>query len=214
MSFVSNASPNESSFPTATLSSGVQGGNDVSSSAVYSGRQRMRGDVGVDAGAVGLEVGHRGRRGRGERLLGRAAQPERAELHVVGQGGGAEQLGERAARLAAALVHLEKPVLRVEPADQEVGVMVGMSEDVRDPERVADDGRLLLEAGDVQRHGRGGRRCQRAACENGGDGEREHGEKRARCGHRSLPPCPSRFCPRSVGAQTGRGPVDPDWPPL
>ena len=102
-------------------------------------RKRMRGDIRVDAVRIRLEGRLRIRGDRRQRCLRRAPQSERPQLDIRRQCGGAEDLGLRAAGLATVHVHLEEPVLCMQPAVEEKQVVFVEREDVRNPVRFARD---------------------------------------------------------------------------
>ena len=148
------------------------------------GRERVRREPGVHAVRVRLERRAALRRDRRLRAQRCAAKAERPQLGVARECARAEQLGERAARLAAARIHLEQPVLRVQVADHEVRVVVALGEDVRHAERVAQHLSLPLEARDV--HGLAlGTVRQRCARQGEQCGECE--ERSPRLGHGDPP---------------------------
>jgi hypothetical protein len=78
------------------------------------GGERVRREPGVHAVRVGLEGRAALSRDRGHRAHSRPAHAERPQLNVARERARAEQLSERAVRLAAARIHLEQPVLRVQ----------------------------------------------------------------------------------------------------
>jgi hypothetical protein len=88
------------------------------------GRQRVRGVVEVHALGVRGEPALR----LGAHLLicreRRAPEPERAQLHVVREPGGADELGDLSAGAAPVEVHLEVAVARVRVAFQERRVVL------------------------------------------------------------------------------------------
>ena len=148
------------------------------------GGERVRREPGVHAVRVGLEGRAALGRNRRHRAHRGAANSERPQLDVARERARAEQLGERAARLPAARIHLEQPILRVQVADHEVGVVLALGEDVRDAERVAQHGGLSLEPRDVHGLGLGPVR-ERSARQSEQCGECD--ERNPRLGHGQIP---------------------------
>jgi hypothetical protein len=99
---------------------------------------------------------------RGDRpgSVGSAPEAQRACLHVGGQGGLAEQFGERAVGGPAGHVHLEEPITGMHPAIEEHQLMHRPGPDVRDAQTVPGEHRLSGAC-------RGARRRLRRAGDNG-----------------------------------------------
>ena len=113
------------------------------------GRQRVRRDIGVDAGGIGVERRQRLVRQHVQRPFRGAPQAERAQFHVTRQDRPAQQLGQRAAGPPALQIHLEQPVAGVRPALHQQQVVLGLGDDVRDAVGIARHLGLLVETGDL-----------------------------------------------------------------
>src|SRR5216683_1514788 len=106
-------------------------------------RQRAAlGEIGVDAGGIGLEGGAQRRRERGELPLGGAVEAERAHRPVGAESRLAEQLRQSSGAEPPHHVHLEEPVPGMEKAEREGGVAIVRRADMRHAAAIAGDADL------------------------------------------------------------------------
>ena len=185
MSLVSNERPKVRSFAVAMLSSAVQGGIELSSSAAYSGGRACEESHALTPAAYASRSAIAAAESTAIDLAAARRRPSVRSCTSLGIAAAPRSSASVPARLPARLVHLEEPILRVQPADEEVGVVVRLGEDVRDPEPVADDRGRPLEPGDVDAR-RSARRGERAAGEDRGHGQREDDEIETRDAHQPL----------------------------
>ena len=96
-----------------------------------------RRDEGIDAVGIGSERRlHFGRK-HGELRFGGAVKPERAQGAVDAERARAQHFGQPPGAIAPHHVHREQPLLRVEEAQREIGVVLACGADRRNAVRVA-----------------------------------------------------------------------------
>ena len=167
----SNDRLNASVLLTTRLSTTVHGATLVTCTAAYCDGSLLRAIHAFTPSAYAPQVRLGLGRQHRQAALGGAPQPERPQLDIAGQRAAAEQFGERARPRPAANVHLEQPIVGVDPALQEEQVMRILRLDVSDPVVVTDHGRGRAQAGNLDQvcdiRVPAGRRCH---------GERSGGE--------------------------------------
>ena len=99
----------------------------------------VAGDIGVDAGGIGLQCRQGLRIECGDTLLCRPVEPQGAQETVEGQGRGAQHLRKAPLGRAALLFHLEQAVLGMGESQAEVGVLGRFGQDVGDAPGTAQD---------------------------------------------------------------------------
>ena len=134
---------NASALPMIALSSAVHGLNCVISSAPYCIGSGLRATQALTPSAYACRpAARRGRECSSERSAARRSPMVRSSTSLASSdASGADQLRQRAARLAAQHVDLEQPVLCLHPALQEERVVLVESVDVRHAVDVAHDAR-------------------------------------------------------------------------